>query len=1380
MENKQTYNVVEFGHKAKRRDYSKVSGSLDLPNLVEIQTNAFDWFKNEGIKEVFEEIYPIQNHSESIKLNFLKYEFGTPKFSASECKIREVNYAAPIKATMELNITDRSTGEVIQKTEEVFLGDFPLMTDTGTFIINGAERVIVSQIVRSPGAYFSMPTDDRTGKDLYESELIPSRGTWLEFMSDAKKSALGRVFNMKVDRKRAMLSSVLFKAFGMSLNLENGEDALNDSSFKTFMASLNLPVYEGLYETESENREFLSMYTLLYTGLFGNYDEVVNTLVADKTKTTEEALRAIYENQRSDEIPTLDGAISLMNAKFLDYRRYDLTKAGRYKLHKKLEAANRVKDTRLAQDVLDVNGNVVFTKGTLISRRQDMQDLRAVLKKGGYMQVAPLAHVFSHPDVVSVSVDDTVLVGRVLAKDVVTDDYSIDQGTVLTDKEIALLSGGVGEVSIYASIAAKPVQLTPENIRSVLNYGHRLYSLGRLVDAQQEDVYKNANDIYVDRYIPDTSLNNKITAAQEDKLVALVAKEPLTMWLIGAAVQELFVYPDEHDNHIVKILGIDPLSEKKTITVSDIIANYSYILNLMDGLGEVDDIDQLGNRRVRTIGELIQNQFRIGLSRMERVVKERMSITDYSALTPKTLTNIRPLTAAIKEFFSSSQLSQFMDQTNPLAELTNKRRISALGPGGITRDRASYEVRDVHSTHYGRICPIETPEGPNIGLISNLTSYAKVNEYGFIQTPYRIVKSDGTVTENVVYLSADDELDYVIAQANEVIDHQIVHDQVVVRYKGENILAPKDTVELADVSPKQIVSVATACIPFLENDDASRALMGANMQRQAIPLLNPQSPYVGTGIEHRVAKDSGSAMKSAVKGIVTYVDANKIIINDGGADYTHDLIKFKRSNNGTSLNQHPIVDLGERVERGDIIADGPSMQNGELALGQNVVVAFTTWNGYNYEDAVIMSERLVKDDVYTSIHIEQYDLEVRETKLGPEEITRDIPNVSENACRHLDARGIVMVGAEVKEGDILVGKVTPKGQSEISPEEKLLLAIFGEKSREVRDNSLKVPHGGSGIVQSVRIFKREEGHDLAPGVKEVVKVYIVQKRKISEGDKMAGRHGNKGVISRIMPAEDMPYLPDGTPVDIMLNPQGVPSRMNFGQVLEFHLGYAAKKLGVKFATSVFDGINNDELASILKEAGVSEDGKTVLYDGRTGEAFDERISVGVMYMIKLAHMVDDKLHARATGPYSLVTQQPLGGKAQNGGQRFGEMEVWALYAYGAANTLQEIMTIKSDDVVGRTKTYAAIQNGKDIPKPGIPESFRVLTHELQALGLDFKLLDENDVEIDMKKAEGEEVKELADLEINADDSFRQDLLSIDDEDSENLAEPAVVGFDDEQ
>ena len=811
-------------------------------------------------------------------------------------------------------------------------------------------------------------------------------------------------------------------------------------------------------------------------------------------------------------------------------------------------------------------------------------------------------------------------------------------------------------------------------------------------------------------------------------------------------------------------------------------ALYSYQLNMLDGVGSVDDIDMLGNRRIRTVGELIQNQFRIGLSRMERVVKERMSIAEISALTPKQLTNIRPLTAAIKEFFSSSQLSQFMDQQNPLAELTNKRRISALGPGGLTRERAGFEVRDVHNSHYGRICPIETPEGPNIGLISNLTTYARVNEYGFIQTPYRIVEKGGIVTDKVVYLSADEENDYVIAQANEIVDGKLTQEKVVARIAGETVMADRDTIELADVSPKQIVSVATACIPFLENDDCTRALMGANMQRQAVPLLRPNSPYVGTGIEHRIARDAGSGCVATGDGVVSYVDADKIIVKEENGEKVYRLTKFTRSNAGTCLNQHPIVEDGEHVKRGDILADGPSMQNGELALGQNVTIAFMTWHGYNYEDAIIMSERMVREDVYTSIHIEEYEIECRETKLGEEEITRDIPNVSENSCRFLDSRGIVMPGAEVKEGDILVGKVTPKGQSEISPEEKLLLAIFGEKSREVRDNSLKVPHGGAGIVQSIRIFKRSEGHELPPGVNEVVKVYIVQKRKISEGDKMAGRHGNKGVISKILPIEDMPYMADGTPVDIMLNPFGVPSRMNIGQVLEIHLGMAAKALGVKFATPVFDGITNEELKDIMAEAGTSPDGKYVLHDGRTGEAYDERISVGVMYMIKLAHMVDDKLHARATGPYSLVTQQPLGGKAQNGGQRFGEMEVWALEGYGAAHTLQEILTIKSDDIIGRTKTYESIIKGTDIPEPGIPESFRVLLHELQALAIDVKMLDDEGNEVDMKKLEKDDINEEIKMEKGkefVEQEVAVDVEDIVDNDDDDIEEAAAVGFDEE-
>jgi len=1367
MEKNLTYRIVEAGKKAKRRDYSKVSGSLDLPNLVEIQTDSYEWFKVEGIKEVFDEIYPIANYGGNIRLKFKEYDFGTPKYTVNECKVREANFAAPLKARMELEIIDPATGEVYNKFEDVFLGEFPLMTETGTFIINGAERVIVSQIVRSPGAYYSTGTEDKTGRETYESELIPSRGTWLEYMTDAKKAALGRLLNVSIDRKRKILSTILFKACGMSLNIEKSEDAFDTSSFKTFLQSLDLPVNE--VEVENEQREFLNLYMLLYTAFFGNYEEIVNTLAADKVKTGHEALLQIYENQRSDEVPTLDGSINLMNAKFFDNRRYDLTKSGRFKLGKKLGVYSRLDGTRLVNDLVDVDGTVLIKAGSTVNRK-DRDLLKQSLNRGMHMTAFPFNFLFSHPEAVSVStVFAQSLIGRILESDVEANGRTFAQGTVITAKEAAELSVSAEFVSIYGGLQARRVTLTKNNVRSVLNYGQRLFVLGRLTEASV-DVLSEGQELLVDRYIADTSVTH-LSNAQEKHIVDMVNNDAvLEAWLIGSAVQEVLVRKGESD-HIIRIIGVDPLMTKKTITISDMVASYSYLLNMMDGIGDVDDIDQLGNRRIRTVGELIQNQFRIGLSRMERVVKERMSISETSGLTPKNLTNIRPLTAAIKEFFSSSQLSQFMDQTNPLAELTNKRRISALGPGGLTRERAGYEVRDVHSSHYGRICPIETPEGPNIGLISNLTTYGRVNEYGFIQTPYRIVKEGGIVTEDVIYLSSDDELDYIIAQANEVIGGRLVNDEVVVRYQGENILSKRDQVELADVSPKQIVSVATACIPFLENDDASRALMGANMQRQAIPLLRPNSPYVGTGIEHRVATDSGSALIATGNGVVSYVDANKIIISEDTGDKLYELQKFRRSNQGTCINQKPIVKKGEMVDRGDVLADGPAMQNGELALGQNVTIAFMTWYGYNYEDAVIMSERLVKEDVYTSIHIEEYDIEVRETKLGPEEVTRDIPNVSENACRHLDARGIVMVGAEVKEGDILVGKVTPKGQSEVSPEEKLLLAIFGEKSREVRDNSLKVPHGGSGIVQSVRIFKRTEGHELPPGVNEVVKVYIVQKRKISEGDKMAGRHGNKGVISKILPIEDMPFLPDGTQVDIMLNPFGVPSRMNIGQVLEIHLGMAAKKLGVKFATPVFDGINNEELKSIMAEANISPDGKTVLFDGRTGEQFDERISVGVMYMIKLAHMVDDKLHARATGPYSLVTQQPLGGKAQNGGQRFGEMEVWALEAYGAAHTLQEILTIKSDDIVGRTKTYEAIIKGKEIPEPGIPESFRVLLHELQALAIDVKMLDENDKEVDIKKIETEEA-----LTAPIDESLPEMGPVVVDED--DLIEAAVVGFDD--
>ncbi|NLP22279.1 MAG: DNA-directed RNA polymerase subunit beta [Erysipelotrichaceae bacterium] len=1369
MKENKAYRVVQLGNKATRRDYSKVSSELELPDLVEIQTSSFDWLVKEGLKEVYEDVYPIYNYAGNIQLKFVDYEFGEPKYSVSESKYRETNYAAPLKAKMELVMMDQDTGEVMTKWEDVFFGDFPLMTDVGTFIINGAERVIVSQIVRSPGAYFDVISEDKTGRDTYTSELIPSRGTWLEFMSDSKKQALGRILNVSIDRKRKILSTILFKAVGMSLNLENGEDGFDVTNIKKFLKALNFEVFEDAV-VEGEQREFLNLYMLLYTAVFGNYEEVKNTLAADKVKTRNEALIGVYENQRADEVPTLEGSINLMNTKFYDHRRYDLTKAGRYKLKKKLGVINRIEGNTLKEDVISVDGKVVYKKGKKINKKE-RNVLREEFKKGINMEAYPFTHEFSHPDIVEVPTTYQ-LVGRILATNLDGKKVTFEKGTVLTESDVKEISKEFDTIRVYAGIIGKAVEVNNNNVNAVLDYGSRLYTIGRVTNLKGEDIL-NDGELIVDRYIPDMDVL-PMTKANQEIITSLATNEKAIIYLVGAAVQIAYVASDDDLNHSIKVVGVDPFDYKKTITTSDMYALYSYQLNMLDGVGEADDIDMLGNRRIRTVGELIQNQFRIGLSRMERVVKERMSIADISTLSPKQLTNIRPLTAALKEFFSSSQLSQFMDQQNPLAELTNKRRISALGPGGLTRERAGFEVRDVHNSHYGRICPIETPEGQNIGLISNLTTYAKINEYGFIQTPYRVVDENGHVTDEVVYLSADDEADYVIAQANEIIDGKVINDRVVARIAGDTVMANKEEVDLADVSPKQIVSVATACIPFLENDDCTRALMGANMQRQAVPLIKPQSPYVGTGIEHRIAKDSGSGCVATGDGVVTYVDANKIVVQEEKEEKTYKLVKFRKSNAGTCLNQQPVVVKGEKVKVGDMLADGPSMQNGELALGQNVTVAFMTWHGYNYEDAIIMSERMVKDDVYTSIHIEAYDIECRETKLGPEEITRDIPNVSENACRNLDMRGIVMVGAEVKEGDILVGKVTPKGQSEVSPEEKLLLAIFGEKSREVRDNSLKVPHGGAGIVQSVRVFKRSEGHELPPGVNQVVKVYVVQKRKISEGDKMAGRHGNKGVISKILPVEDMPYMPDGTPVDIMLNPFGVPSRMNIGQVLEIHLGMAAKKLGVKFATPVFDGITNEELAEIMNEANVSPDGKIVLKDGRTGEDYDERISVGVMYMIKLAHMVDDKLHARATGPYSLVTQQPLGGKAQNGGQRFGEMEVWALEAYGAAHTLQEILTIKSDDIHGRTKTYEAIIKGKDIPEPGIPEAYKVLQHELQALAINVKILDENGNELDMKKAGQEDLYDESD---NTKEIVEEDLDGL--EVIDEVPEPAEVGFDDD-
>ena len=1380
MENKQTYHVVHYGNKATRRDYSKVSSGLDLPDLVEIQTAAFDWFLRDGIKEVFDDVYPISNYAGNIRLKFLDYEFGEPKYSISECKYREVNYSAPLKGKMELEVMDPETGEVITKNEEVFLGDFPLMTPTGTFIINGAERIIVSQIVRSPGAYFDIESEERTGRDTYKCELIPSRGTWLEFMSDDKKAALGRILNVSIDRRRKVLSSILFKAIGLSLNLERGENAFDTTNMKKFLKALNLPVNSDVIVPEEE-REFQNDYMLLYTAIFGNYEEVRNTLAADKTKTKNEALLTVYENQRADEIATIDGAITLMDAKFFDYRRYDLTKAGRYKVHKKLSILDRMEGLSLEKDLVSAEGKTLVKKGVVIDKEL-RNELRAEIDKGINCRALPFTHTFSHP---STAVMDTSwknsLVGRILAVDLdgKTERTTLEMGTVLTEEDVKAIAKEFKQVTVYAGIIASPVKVTNDNVNAVLDYGSRMFEIGR-VTLNGEDLTNADGEVMCPTYLPEVEVT-KLSTADQETIVAEATNHSgeVTVWLVGACVQEVTVM---QEGHPVNLIGIDPLNDKHTITMSDMYALYNYELTMFDGVGSQDDIDMLGNRRIRTVGELIQNQFRIGLSRMERVVKERMSIADTANLTPKQLTNIRPLTAAIKEFFSSSQLSQFMDQENPLAELSNKRRISALGPGGLTRERAGFEVRDIHNSHYGRICPIETPEGPNIGLISYLTTYAKVNEYGFIETPYRKVV-DGKVTDEIKYMPADEENDHVIAQANEIKDGHLVGDKIIARIKGETVMVDRSQVDYADVSPRQIVSVATACVPFLENDDCTRALMGANMQRQAVPLMNPHSPFVGTGMEHVIARDSGSACVATGPGVVTYVDATKVVVaEDNGNEKTYELTKYRRSNASTCLNQRPIVWDGERVERGTVLADGPAMENGELALGQNVTIAFMTWHGYNYEDAIIMSEKMQSQDYYTSVHIEEYDIECRETKLGPEEITRDIPNVAESACRNLDGRGIVMVGAEVKEGDILVGKVTPKGQTDQTPEEKLLMAIFGEKSREVRDNSLKVPHGGAGIVHSIRVFKRKEDHELPPGVNEVVKVYIVQKRKISEGDKMAGRHGNKGVISRINPVEDMPYMSDGTPIDIMLNPFGVPSRMNIGQVLEVHLGFAAKKLGVKFATPVFDGVSNTDLRDIMKESNSSPDGKYVLYDGRTGEAYDDRISVGVMYMIKLAHMVDDKLHARATGPYSLVTQQPLGGKAQNGGQRFGEMEVWALEAYGASHVLQEILTVKSDDIAGRTKTYEAIVKGKDMPEPGIPESFRVLVHELQALAIDVRMMDDAGNEMDLKQMEQEELKEETTLDFDpstlVNDAESNEDLTIKDELDEEIPEAATVGFDD--
>ena len=1161
--NQLTGQLVQYGRHRQRRSYARISEVLELPNLIEIQTASYQWFLDEGLREMFADISPIEDFTGNLSLEFIDYSLGEPKYLVPESKERDVTYSAPLR--VKVRLVNKETGEV--KDQDVFMGDFPLMTETGTFVINGAERVIVSQLVRSPSVYYSSKVD-KNGKKGFSATVIPNRGAWLEYETDAKD-----VVHVRIDRTRKLPVTVLLRALGL------GSD-----------------------------QEILD--------LIGDNEYLRNTLEKDNTESSEKALIEIYERLRPGEPPTVDNAKSLLVSRFFDPKRYDLANVGRYKMNKKLHIKNRLFGQRLAETLVDPEtGEIIAEKGTVLDRRTLDRIIPALEKNVGFKTQS--------------------LYGGVLDEDVV-----------------------LQSIKIYAP-------------------------------------------------------------NEDDKVINVIS---------NAYVED----------------------EVKHISPSDIIATISYFFNLLYSVGHTDDIDHLGNRRLRSVGELLQNQFRIGLSRMERVVRERMSIQDSNTITPQQLINIRPVIASIKEFFGSSQLSQFMDQTNPLGELTHKRRLSALGPGGLTRERAGMEVRDVHYSHYGRMCPIETPEGPNIGLINSLSSYAKVNKFGFIETPYRRVDPEtGKVTSQIDYLTADEEDNYVVAQANARLeeDGTFLDEEVLARFRGENTAVNRERIDYMDVSPKQVVSAATACIPFLENDDSNRALMGANMQRQAVPLMQPEAPRVGTGMEYMSGKDSGAAVICKNDGIVEHVESREVwvrrIENIDGQEVKGDLdkyklLKFVRSNQGTCYNQRPIVTVGNRVVKGEILADGPSMDLGELALGRNVLVAFMTWDGYNYEDAIIMSERLVKDDVYTSIHIEEYESESRDTKLGPEEITRDIPNVGEDALRNLDERGIIRTGAEVKDGDLLVGKVTPKGVTELTAEERLLHAIFGEKAREVRDTSLRVPHGGGGIVLDVKVFNREDGDELPPGVNQLVRVYIVQKRKISAGDKMAGRHGNKGVISRIMPEEDMPFLPDGTPVDIMLNPLGVPSRMNIGQVLELHLGMAARYLGIHVASPVFDGATEEDVWETIEEAGMASDAKTVLYDGRTGEPFDNRVSVGIMYMIKLAHMVDDKLHARSTGPYSLVTQQPLGGKAQFGGQRFGEMEVWALEAYGAAYTLQEILTVKSDDVVGRVKTYEAIVKGESVPEPGVPESFKVLIKELQSLGLDVKILSGDEEEIEMRDTEDED------------------------------------------
>ena len=1161
------YKIIKCGDHRQRRSFSRIRNTYELTDLLEIQKKSYQWFIEKGIGEVFEDLFPVENFSGTLSLEFGDYHFDEPRYSIRQSKDRETTYAAPLK--VEVRLFNHETGEV--KEQEIFLGDMPMMTDSGSFVINGAERVIVSQLVRSPSVYFNREID-KNGRNCITSQIIPTRGTWLEFETDARD-----VLYVRIDRTRKVPLTTLLRAFGLS----SDEDIIK---------------------------------------MFGNDEYIENTLAKDSTRNTDEALIEIYEKLRPGEPSTLDSSKNQIITRFFDEFRYDLAKVGRYKFNRKLNVLDRVLNQTLAEDI-KVDGEVVFEKGTVINK----------------------------------------------------------------------------------------------------------------------DVFAKLKEIFENGYnVVDAKINEELDDFKK--------------------IQTIKIYNPSNKKEVFTLIGNDQTLTVKRLTISDVYASVSYYLNLLHGFGNFDEIDHLGNRRVRQVGELLQNQFRIGVSRMERVIRER--------ITPKTLINIRPITAAMKEFFGSSQLSQFMDQTNPIAELTNKRRLSALGPGGLSRDRAGMEVRDVNASHYGRICPIESPEGQNIGLITSLASYAKIDDYGFIMTPYRKVV-DKKLTDEIEYLTADQEADVMISIATVTVDeNNMITDEIVpARFRGENLMVKPEQVDYVDVSPQQVVAVTTSCIPFLEHDDATRALMGANMQRQSVPLLKAEAPIVGTGVEFVAARDSGAEVLSKADGIVEYVDARRIVVKNKTGKDEYTLANFELANAGTCQHQRPIVKVGDTVKRGTVLADGPSTDQGELALGKNVLVAVMTFNGYNYEDAVILNERLVKNDVYTGIHLEDYEMQCRETKLGPEEITRDIPNVSDEARKNLDENGIVIVGTEVREGDILVGKVTPKGMAELTSEEKLLHAIFGEKTREVRDTSLRVPHGGDGIVHDVKIFSRKDNDELPTGVSKVIRVYIAQKRKIQVGDKMAGRHGNKGVISLVLPEEDMPYLPDGRTIDIMLNPQGVPSRMNIGQVLEMHLGMAARELNIHVATPVFDGAKTQDIADIMKEAGMAPDGKYTLYDGRTGDPFDNRITVGVMYMIKLHHMVDDKLHARSTGPYSLVTQQPLGGKAQFGGQRFGEMEVWALYAYGAAHTLQEIITYKSDDIIGRVKVYESIIKGQEINQAGVPESFRVLMKEFQALGLDISIINDKNETIGLKEIEEEE--------------DREELEGIGDATSDILLPPPADPVDDE-